>query len=223
MFRRRHSTGTTPIDDATENSPLLAPDSDPARLSRPWIRSSSSISAIILLAVVLVSFAGIAPLITLTLLIRSNWVADQIAESPETRIIESVICYRHYEQVDPSKINLSRDAVGPGAIGGVDEHWCKTAAIQNPLAELNGYRQLLDGIPALLLAIPFGWAADSPKCGRWPIVFLNLLHVTLRAGWVQVRESTCQEGLELIVSHTRPSPGTGKVWNDLGLRSVRPY
>lgn len=111
---------------------------------------------------------------------------DQIAESPETRIIESVICYRYYEKSDPSKINLGRDIVGPGAIGGVDERFCKTAPVQDSLAEFYGYKVFLDGIPALLLAIPFGWAADQPKFGRWLIVFLNLFHMTLRAGWVLV-------------------------------------
>lgn len=136
---------------------------------------------------------------------------DQILESPETRIIESVICYRYYEESDPSKINLGRDAVGPGAIGGVDEHWCKAPAIQHSLAELNGYRLLLEGFPALLLAIPFGWAADNYKIGRWPIVFMNLLQATLRAVWVQVRKSNGVQRLSLTSLALSSSLGIGKV------------
>lgn len=188
--KRRSSFIATPSsDNSTESSPLLPCRSNTSRSTRPWIGSSSSISSIILLVVVLISFAGRSYLnilyIYLPQLIR---IPDQVAESPETRLLESVICYRYYEQSDPSRITLGRDAVGPGAIGGVDKASCKVAPVQHQLAEFNGYRVFLDGIPALLLAIPFGWAADKPRFGRWPIVFLNLLHMTLRAGWVQVRK-----------------------------------
>lgn len=109
---------------------------------------------------------------------------DQLRESPETRIFESVICYRYYEQFDPSKIKLGRDEVGPGAIGGVDESLCKVDAVQDDLAQLNGYQNFFNGFPFLVLALPFGWAAD--RFGRWPIIFLNLTQFTLRALWNQL-------------------------------------
>ena len=97
----------------------------------------------VLIAVVILSAAG-----------------DQIQDSPRTRIFESIICYRYYEEVDPSKIQLGRGAVGPGAIGGVAESFCKVDAVQEQLAMLRGYQQLFDGFPSLILALPFGWAAD---------------------------------------------------------------
>lgn len=72
--------------------------------------------------------------------------------------------------------------MGSGAIGGVSEYWCKIAPVQHQLAEFNGYGVFLDGIPALLLNILFGWLADKPRFGRWPVIFLNLVHTALRAG-----------------------------------------
>ncbi|KAH7371060.1 major facilitator superfamily domain-containing protein, partial [Pyrenochaeta sp. MPI-SDFR-AT-0127] len=103
---------------------------------------------------------------------------------PQTRIYESIICYRHFEKVDPSKIKLGRDVIGPGAIGGVEEMLCKADDIQNELAELNGMMQLFDGFATLVLAVPFGWAAD--RFGRWPLVFMNLIQYALRAAWTQL-------------------------------------
>ncbi|MCJ1386988.1 hypothetical protein MMC17_010117 [Xylographa soralifera] len=117
------------------------------------------------------------------LVVFLNSSGEQIMETPQTRIYESVICYRYYEKADPSKIRLGRDAVGPGAIAGVDEVFCKADEVQDELAMLNGILQLLDGVPSLALAVPFGWAAD--RFGRWPFVFMNLIQYALRAAWTQ--------------------------------------
>ncbi|KAK3073111.1 hypothetical protein LTR53_005592 [Teratosphaeriaceae sp. CCFEE 6253] len=109
---------------------------------------------------------------------------DQIIESPQTRIFESIICYRYYEEADPSKLLAGRGSVGPGAIGGVLESDCKVNVVQEQLAMLRGYQQLLDGFPSLLLALPFGWAAD--KFGRKPFLALGLVSFALRYAWIQL-------------------------------------
>lgn len=54
--------------------------------------------------------------------------------------------------------------VGPGAIGGVDEMYCKVDAVANELAMLDGYLSMFSFIPGLILAVPCGWLAD--KYGR---------------------------------------------------------
>ena len=109
--------------------------------------------------------------------------ADQLAQYPQTQIFESILCYMYYEQNDQSKIKLGRDTIGPGAIGGVDEMWCKVDAVQDELASLGGYLQMFNSIPNLLLAVPFGWCAD--RYGRWPLMFVNLLQLVLIAAFVQ--------------------------------------
>ncbi|KAI7526278.1 MFS general substrate transporter, partial [Hortaea werneckii] len=110
--------------------------------------------------------------------------ADSIAESPTTRIFESAICYRYFESEDPSKIQLGRAAVGPGAIGGVEERYCKADSVQQQLASLAGYQTLFEGFPSLLLAVPFGWLAD--KYGRKPVLMLGLFSFLLKFLWIQM-------------------------------------
>lgn len=127
-------------------------------------RASKSIIYTFMLMVLLVSFG------------------DQLLESPQTRVQEAVICYQYYEKVDPSKIRLSRGEIGPGAIGGVDELWCKAGKVQSDLALLRGWQLFYDGIPSLVLAVPFGWGAD--KYGRKPFLLAGLVAVTCRAAWI---------------------------------------
>lgn len=123
-------------------------------------------------------------MVLLLVVVMLTSFGNQLRESPETRIFESVICYRYYESADPSKLNAGRNVVGPGAMGGVDEMWCKADAVQDDLAMLDGYQNFLDGFPALLLALPFGWAAD--RFGRWPFLFVGLIQIAVRAIWVQL-------------------------------------
>lgn len=109
---------------------------------------------------------------------------DELSRSPQSRISEAIICYRHYEISDPSKLLADRSSVGPGAIGGVAEELCKIEAVQNQLSSLRGFQGFLDGGPSLLLALPFGWAAD--KYGRKPILILGVLSFFLQAIWIEV-------------------------------------
>lgn len=154
--------------EPTESSPFLPTRPPLARNhsvlnSIPQVHTPAAIISLIMLAVVLAS------------------CGDQLEDSPQTRIYESVVCYFHFENNDPSKLSLSRNQVGPGALGGVQEMWCKADAIQSELAELRGYQKFFDGFPSLLLAIPFGWAAD--RYGRKPIIMLALIAAPLNSGW----------------------------------------
>ena len=126
-------------------------------------------------------FKRVLLLICLTLV--SVQCGDQLAQSPNSRIAEAIFCYRHYEITDPSRILLDRASVGPGAIGGVAEILCKGEAVQSQLSSLRGYQGFLDGLPALLLALPLGWAAD--KYGRKTLLTIGVLSFVFRAAWQQ--------------------------------------
>lgn len=108
-------------------------------------------------------------------------IGDQLEETPLMRIFESVYCYQYWETHDPSLLNMGRDRVGPGAVGGVDEWHCKIPDVQGRVATLAGYQTLFDGIPSLLLAIPFGIAAD--KIGRRPILLLSSSSFAIASLW----------------------------------------
>lgn len=137
-----------------ERQPLLAGNQPPAENDRNKkadhsatpIRSRSFVVILLYLCLLLFTYG------------------DALQLSPRIRIFEAIICYRYYEQHNPSQIRAGRDVVGPGAIGGVDEMACKIDAVAGELASLNGYLDMFAMIPGLLLAIPFGWVAD--KYGR---------------------------------------------------------
>ncbi|KAK5175378.1 uncharacterized protein LTR77_000517 [Saxophila tyrrhenica] len=159
-------------ENTSEDVPLLAQPEDDA-YSRPqsplqpkaW-QNTQTITHIFMLVILL------------------NSLGDSLLQSPQTRILESVECYLYYEQSDPSKLLLDRSHVGPGAIGGVDEMFCKVGEVQSRLVTLRGWQIFLDCIPSLLFAIPLGWAAD--RYGRKPFVLAGLGALMLKSAWIQL-------------------------------------
>ena len=124
------------LREPTETSPLLRPDSPitgeilDVPLQSSHARSPRFIVTWVILVVMMVL------------------VGDQLAEVPQMRIFESIYCYQYWEKVDHTKLLVGRAGVGPGAVGGVDEKWCKIPQIQGKVAELKGYQTLFDGIPS---------------------------------------------------------------------------
>jgi len=153
---------------ADEETPLLSHIPDDTSHPPPTSRSNRPYKHIILLlcAVLVLTQCG-----------------EELSQSPQARISEAILCYQHYEVTDQSKILANRTSVSPGAIGGVAEEQCKIEAVQNQLSSLRGIQGFLDGGPSLLLALPFGWAADN--YGRKPILSLGVLSFVLQAAWVQ--------------------------------------
>ena len=152
-----------------EETPLLSETSHPAKPSPSDSNPSRPYRNIILL------------LCSILILVQCG---DELSQSPQSRISEAIICYRHYELTDPSKLLADRSSVSPGAIGGVAEELCKIEAVQNQLSSLRGFQGFLDGGPSLLLALPFGWAAD--RYGRKPILTIGVLSFVLQAAWVEI-------------------------------------
>ncbi|KAJ5623363.1 MFS transporter [Penicillium lividum] len=87
---------------------------------------------------------------------------------PQTRLYESIACYRYYEAHDPSRI-------GPG--GSVLEKWCKIAPVQGEVAFIRGYELLFAAIPGVVLAVPYGLLAD--RWGRKPVVLMSIMGILL--------------------------------------------
>ncbi|KAK4987708.1 hypothetical protein LTR50_004456 [Elasticomyces elasticus] len=144
------STITMQYDTPSERSPLLKPSahvnghsskgsvhadsmhSTAARqISDPKPKQMSQKNVILYLAIVVVVLG----------------IGDQLIQSPQTRVIESIYCYKFMEQHEPGNVLVGRDHVGPGAIGGVPERLCKIDVVQGQVAMLMGWQQLLDGIP----------------------------------------------------------------------------
>ncbi|KAI5370178.1 putative major facilitator superfamily, MFS transporter superfamily [Septoria linicola] len=168
-LKKRANSQTTMLQhEDNESTPLLSSSQaqNDGVKKRQLFQTPQSIVLALLAVVILTSFG------------------DMLEEAPIARIYEAVLCYEHYEEYDSSKIKIPRSELGPGAIGGVDELWCKQAdPVQNDLAMLNGIQLFLDGFPCLLLAVPFGWLAD--RYGRKPFIMLNLIQFMARTCWAQ--------------------------------------
>ncbi|KAK7696911.1 hypothetical protein SLS64_014077 [Diaporthe eres] len=98
-----------------------------------------------------------------------------MSEGPRIRMLEMGLCREYYEARDPG-------VIGPG--GTVPEHLCKLRDIQSPLARLRGFLGLLEGLPGLLFAVPYGILADAR--GRRLVAGACVLGFILRDTWTFV-------------------------------------
>lgn len=95
-----------------------------------------------------------------------------MGEGPRIRMLEIGLCREYYEARDPS-------VIGPG--GTVPERLCKLRDIQSPLSRLRGFLGLLEGLPGLLFAVPYGILADAR--GRRLVAGACLLGFIMRDSW----------------------------------------
>lgn len=99
-------------------------------------------------------------------------VPSFMSEGPRLRMLELAVCRNFYADHDPSVIDDN---------GNVIESLCKTPDIQSSLAKMRGILAMEEAIPGLLLAVPYGIAAD--KWGRTLVLSLSLLGFLLRDVW----------------------------------------
>jgi hypothetical protein len=84
---------------------------------------------------------------------------------PLTRVYESIICWHHWEALEPGKFSGGPDSI--------PEAYCKDAPVQEELALVRGCEMLFMSMPGMLLALPYGYLAD--RIGRRPVLMLCAL------------------------------------------------
>ncbi|KAG6356876.1 hypothetical protein INS49_014751 [Diaporthe citri] len=84
-------------------------------------------------------------------------LAGFLLEPPQTKILEGIICSRHYTDA----------ATTAGA------HDCTAAPVQSELATVTQMLNTFNRLPGLVVAIPFGILAD--RYGRRPVLLLAIL------------------------------------------------
>ncbi|RMY98905.1 hypothetical protein D0864_04220 [Hortaea werneckii] len=113
------------------------------------------------------------PILLINLLFVLNGLGYFISVAPQTQLFENIICDAYYRSgalhTASKQQNPSRDP-------------CKVPAVQEALATIFGFQTFFDGIPGLLLAMPYGVAAD--KIGRKPVLLLSMAGQFLAATWV---------------------------------------
>jgi hypothetical protein len=83
----------------------------------------------------------------------------------------------------PVVVMLSMLFIGGRASGGPPtEEMCKIPGVQNAVATLFGFQAFFDGLPGLILAMPYGVLAD--QIGRKRILVLSMLGQVLGGCWV---------------------------------------
>lgn len=91
-------------------------------------------------------------------------LAGFFLEAPQTKILEGIICSRHYATA----------ASGPGS----GSPYCAAGPVQAELATVTQMLNTFNRLPGLVVAIPFGMLAD--KYGRRPVLLLAILGALLQ-------------------------------------------
>lgn len=88
-------------------------------------------------------------------------LAGFFLEAPQTKILEGIICSRHYTAATPGEL-----------------HDCTAAPVQSELATVTQMLNTFNRLPGLIVAIPFGIFAD--RYGRRPVLLLAILGALLQ-------------------------------------------
>ncbi|GFG23267.1 metapyrocatechase 2 [Aspergillus udagawae] len=100
-------------------------------------------------------------LIVLSLGIIAINFGSNLAMAPQIQIFESIICRKLHPEIAFLTTQEQIDAR------------CKAADVQGELALVNGWKETLDTLPGIFLALPFGLMAD--QAGRKMVLRLSLL------------------------------------------------
>ncbi|PLB39661.1 putative MFS multidrug transporter [Aspergillus candidus] len=95
-----------------------------------------------------------------------------LTTAPQTEIFQDIICRNYMATLGKSSDTIPTEAI------------CKSEPVQSELALVNGWKETSDVLPGILLAIPYGVAAD--RWGRKPVLLLGILGIMLGEIWVRV-------------------------------------
>ncbi|KAM7213648.1 Major facilitator superfamily domain containing protein [Rhypophila decipiens] len=138
------------MDDA-ESRPLLWRARAQDAISRPSINTRRRTRLLILICISIVA-ADFAIL---------------LSKAPQLSILESQVYSIIHFNVAPNDSDTQQP----------EQDFCKSDIVQGELAILTGWKETFDTIPGIILALPYGYAAD--RYGRQPILLLSLLGVIL--------------------------------------------
>ncbi|KAK2749925.1 hypothetical protein FQN57_005342 [Myotisia sp. PD_48] len=141
--------------DPEQDDPLLSPVLDEPKKEKRKINQARFIFLCLLVAFAL-DFAAFFDVV------------------PQTRILELIACRNYFDNHFPDRFPYPQD---------VPESECKLTPIQSEVAFVQGISGSLDAIPGILLLLPYGQLADSPRFGRRTVMLLSLTGVLLGVAW----------------------------------------
>lgn len=110
-------------------------------------------------------------LIALSLGIIAVNFGSYLAMAPQIQIFESIIC----QKLHPETALLTTKERNAR---------CKAPDVQGELALVNGWKETLDTLPGIFLALPFGLVAD--QAGRKRVLMLSLIGLTMEEVMVRI-------------------------------------
>ncbi|KAM7205482.1 Major facilitator superfamily domain containing protein [Naviculisporaceae sp. PSN 640] len=93
---------------------------------------------------------------------------------PQTAILQDIVCESYYAQH-----HIAGDPVQTGPA-----ERCLIEPIQSEVAYINGWKDSLEILPAMLLAIPHGALAD--RIGRKPVLLLAVIGCFMNDAWTRI-------------------------------------
>ncbi|KAI1971122.1 hypothetical protein LOZ53_005577 [Ophidiomyces ophidiicola] len=112
------------------------------------------------------------------------WLADcgeTMRQTPKTRMIESIICRRYYQDRGSDGTSLGAFSSQLLALE-IDESLCKVHAIQAELAMTKAWLKIGENLLTLVLAIPFGHLAN--RKGRNFVLTLGMVGQMMSEAWI---------------------------------------
>lgn len=101
-------------------------------------------------------------------------LGDYMMRAPSMRVLEDIICQKFYESTTPVDSPITRP---------IPEHKCKVPSVQVKVAMVKGWNEAFSCMPAIFLAIPYGYVGD--RFGRKIPLLLAVFGILLSQLWVQ--------------------------------------
>ncbi|GLA33908.1 hypothetical protein AnigIFM63309_003931 [Aspergillus niger] len=101
-------------------------------------------------------------------------LGDYMMRAPFMRVLEDITCRKFYGSTTAFNSHVPRP---------IPEHECKVAPVQAEIAMIKAWDNALSCIPAIFLAIPYGYVGD--RYGRKIMLVLAVLGILLSQIWVQ--------------------------------------
>ncbi|KAL7904151.1 putative MFS multidrug transporter [Trichoderma velutinum] len=96
-------------------------------------------------------------------------IGSYVSFAAQLAILQDIVCKSHYEKELP----LSRDG-----------DRCKVDAVQSEVAFINGWKDVFEMLPAIILAVPYGALAD--RIGRKKIFLLAIVGIGMNDLWMRM-------------------------------------
>jgi len=147
---------------------------EPAGFTQPARISSRSPGGIRSIVLTLLSSASVVFLLD---------IGNSLSLAPQTAVLESIVCEQYYARGRGGSHLLT--AMGDRSPPGAD--LCKLPAIQAEVAFINGWKDVSETLPGILLAVFYGVLADRlRRNGRKKVLLMAVAGLVMSDLWVRI-------------------------------------